>query len=265
MMEAENRFQELAALGLPIVPYPIPVKGRLDDWRTRKDDAVSILNKSQMLAPIFCSKHDVAYFEDIFRHEFQSSKIIGTQCYGVNDASTISNLITEKLINYAVPEGEDTPLLFALSHSKMIRSFSNVSGSFTYGGFGMDILSQRQNFVENLPSEVVKKMLEKNPEEIYKYDRSEGGFNLSDEQMLLDGQSGVKALLETVTVSENLTAFQVIQWHNAYNQQEDFNVLNNKILETRQDDLRNSAIDHIRTDKIKWRLIWENKIAASFA
>lgn len=263
--ESESRFQELATLGLPVVPYAIPPKGRLDDWRMRKPDAISILNKSQILAPIFCSKHDVAYFEDLFRYEFGSSKLIGTQCYSVNDANTISNLVTMKTVNLSLAEGEESPMLFGLSHSKMIKSFSNVSGSFTYGCFGMDFLSQRQNFIENLPPDAIKKMLEKNPEDIYKYDRSEGGFNLSDEQTLLNGSasSNTKALLETITLSENLTPYQAIQWSNFVNQQEDFNILNQKILETRPEESKNTAIDFIRNDKIKWRLVWEGKIAVS--
>lgn len=214
--ESENDFQDLATRGLSLIPYSIPMKGRLDDWETRKSEAESILNKSQKLVPIFCSNHQIEYFNDLFGYEFGKSQLIGIQCYSINNANTVSNLATVKIKNMSLKEGMECPLLLGLNYTKMLKSISNVAGSFLYSCFGMDILSDRQIFLENMPPDVCEKILKKTPEEIYRYDRSEGGFNFSDEQVFWTGINMTREFLEKVSVNEGLTAYQAIQWGNYF-------------------------------------------------
>ncbi len=259
--EAEGDFQDLATRGLPFVPYSIPKDISLDTWKERRKDALSILNKSQMLVPIFCSKHQRELFEEIFNYEFENSKLIGVQCYSINDADTLLNLMKIKLRNSRLQTGDEAPLLLGLSYGKVQKTFSNVSGSFAYSCFGFDILSHRQIFLENMPTDVIRKILSKKVEEIMRYDRVLGGFNLSAEQEFWDGVNITQAFLENVVVAEGLTPYQAIQWANYNEQQNDFDVLNNHILETAYEDKRDSAINHIELEKERWSVFWKTKIA----
>lgn len=253
--EAENNFQDIATRGLPFVPYNIPLKGAIDDWKARKEDAESILNKSQTLIPIFCSKHKREYFEPMFAQEFRNSKLIGIQCYSLNDPLSLLNLTKVKILNLSTTIGQESPLILGLNHGRMISSISNVSGAFAYACFGCDILSERQTFLENMPPDVVKKIVEKKPDDVYRYDTTEGGFNFSEEQEFWNGINMTRAFLENVSLNEGLTPFQAIQWANFNNQQEDLELLNEKILKTR--DLPNSAIDFVRTEKSRWASFWQ--------
>ncbi len=256
--EAEVDFQTLASMGLTFVPYPIPLDSSLGDWEKRKADALSILNKSQTLVPIFCSKHKRNLFEDNFNNEFENSKMMGIQCYGLNNSNTITNLIKVKLRNMKLQTGDEAPLLLGLSYGKVQRTFSNVSGSFAYSCYDFDILSHRQIFLENMPPEVVKEILKKKIEEIMKYDRTLGGFSLSAEQEFYEGKNITKEFLEKVMLSEGLTQYQAIQWANHLGQQEDFNILNNHILETAYKE--NSALDYIESEKERWSVFWKTNM-----
>ena len=89
--ESETDFQDLATRGLSSVPYTIPIDYSLKEWKVRRKDAESILTKSQSLFPILCSKHKSDLFGQIFNHEFENSRLIGVQCYSLNDANTILN------------------------------------------------------------------------------------------------------------------------------------------------------------------------------
>lgn len=256
--EAENDFQDLAGRGLSLVPYSIPQKGALDDWKTRKKDAESILNKSQSLVPILCSNHQRELFEPIMNKEFEESKLMGVQCYNINDYLTLLNLNKIKIKNMSIEEGEETPFILGLSYGKKIKSISNVSGAFAYSCFGFDILSDRQIFLENMPSDVVQKILDKKPDELYRYDTTEGGFNFSDEQIFWKNVNMTKAFLNNVTLSEGLAPYQAIQWANHHNQQNDFKTLNDNILLTKEEP--NSTIDFIR-EKSRWSSYWNEIIA----
>ena len=259
-VEAEGDFQNLATRGLPFVPYSIPKDSSLETWKKRKEDALSILNQSQMLVPIFCSKHQRDLFEDIFNYEFENSKLIGVQCYNINDNDNFINLTKIKLRNMRLQTGDESPLLLGLSYEKSLRGLSNVSGSFAYSCFGFDILSHRQIFLENMPVDVIKKILSTGIEEIMRYDKTLGGFNLSAEQEFWEGINITQAFLENVSVAEGLTPFQAIQWANYHEQQNDFNILNNHILETAYDEKKDSALNYIESQKEKWSVFWKTKM-----
>ena len=258
--EAEGDFQDLATRGLPFVPYSIPKDSSLEKWEERRKEALSILNQSQMLVPIFCSKHQRDLFEEIFNYEFENSKLIGVQCYSINNADTLLNLMKIKLRNMRLQTGDEAPLLFGLSYDKVQRKLSNVSGSFVYSCFGFDVLSHRQVFLENMPTDVIRKILSKKVEEIMRYDKVLGGFNLSAEQEFWDGVNVTQAFLENVAVAEGLTPYQAIQWVNYNEQQNDFDILNNHILETADDDKKDSALNYIESQKERWAVFWKTKM-----
>ena len=258
--EAEGDFQDLATRGLTFVPYSIPKDSTLEAWKERKKDALSILNQSQMLVPVFCSKHDRELFEEIFNYEFENSKIIGVQCYNINDNDTFVNLMKIKLRNMRLQTGDEAPLLFGLSYSKVQKSLSNVSGCFAYSCFGFDVLSHRQIFLENMPTEIVKKILSKRVEEIMRYDKVLGGYNLSAEQEFYDGINITQAFLENVAIAEGLTPYQAIQWANFNEQQNDFDTLNDYVLETADENSKDSALRFIESQKERWAVFWKTKM-----
>jgi len=258
--EAEADFQTLANRGLSLVPYSIPLDATLEEWKKRKEDAISILNKGQKLVAIFCSRHDISLFEDIFYHEFENADVIGVQCYGLNDATTLLNLMKIRLRNSLLQTGDKAPLLVGLNYDKVLRTLSHVSGSFAYSCFGFDILSCRQMNLGNLPPEVIRKMLSKRIEEIMKYDRTLGGFNLSAEQMFWDGKNLTQEFLESVVVAEGLSPYQAIQWANYFEQQNDFDVLNKQILETAYAGKEDTALKYIENEKEKWAVFWKTKL-----
>lgn len=259
--EAEANFQDLATRGLSLIPYSIPLDATLDDWKKRKSDALSILNNSQTLVPILCSKHDIETFEEIYNYEFEKSKLIGVQCYTINDATTLLNLMKVKLRNMKLQTGDEAPLLIGLGYDKVQKSFGRVSGSFVYSCFGFDILSERQIFLENMPTSVVQDILSTSIDETLRYDNILGGFNHSAEQEFWDGINITQAFLESVSVAEGLTPYQAIQWANFHGQQKDFAELSSKILETISPELNQSALGFIESEKEKWSVFWKTKIA----
>lgn len=258
--EAEGDFQDLATRGLSFVPYPIPLDASLEEWKKRKTDATSILNASQMLVPIFCSKHQIELFDDIFNYEFEHSKMIGVQCYGLNDGISLLNLMKIRLRNMKLEMGDESPLLWGLNYQRVLNSFSYVSGSFAYTCFGFDIVSGRQTFLEKMPPDIVQKIINKNPDEIMKYDRILGGFNLSAEQEYWDGQNITIQFLENVKASEGLSPYQAIQWANHKGQQDDLDVLNKYILETAYEGKEDLALRYIENDKEKWAVFYKTQM-----
>ncbi len=254
--EAENDFQTLATKGLTFVPYSIPLNASLEEWKTRRSNAVSVLNTSQTLVPVFCSKHQTSSFEEIFNYEFEHSKLIGIQCYCLTDADTALNLAKVKQRNMRLQTGDDAPLLIALSYGKVQRSFENVSGSFAHACLGFDIFSERQISLANMPEKVAEKIINTPPEEMMRYDASLGGFNLTAEQQL-EGMNLTRAFLENITLSEGLTAHQAIQWASHIEQQRDFDTLNTHILETANNP--EATLQFIKNEKEKWAVYWRMK------
>lgn len=258
--EAEGDFQDLATRGLPFVPYSIPKDSSLEMWKERRKEASTILNQSQTLVPVFCSNHQRDLFEEIFNYEFENSKLIGVQCYSVNDNDTFINLTKVKLRNMRLQTGDEAPLLFGLSYSKVQKSLSYVSGCFAYSCFGFDILSNRQIFLENMPTDIVKDILSKKVEEIMRYDKTLGGYNLSAEQEFYDGVNITQAFLENVAVAEGLTPYQAIQWANFNEQQNDFDMLNDHVLETAYENKEDSALKFVESQKERWAVFWKTKM-----
>jgi len=256
--EAEADFQDLITRGLLFVPYHVPINADLETWKKRKEDALTLLNPSQTLVAVFCSRHQRNLFEEVFNYEFEKSKVIGVQCYGLNDDDTLLNLMKIKVRNQILQTGDNAPLLIGLNYEKVLRTFSFVSGNFAYSCFGFDVLSCRQMNMENLPPEVIRKMLSKEIEEIMKYDRVLGGFNHSAEQEFWDGTNITRAFLENVNVTEGLSPYQAIQWANHREQQKDFDVLNDSILETAYDE--NALLKYIESQKEKWSVFWKTKM-----
>lgn len=255
--EAESDFQDLTTRGLNFVPYHIPLDTSLEKWKKRKEDALSLLNKGQNLFPIFSSKHQRELFEEIFNYEFENSKIIGIQCYSLNDTTTLLNLMKIKLRNMKLQTGDECPILIGLNYDKVQRKLSFVSGSFAYSCFGFDILSCRQLCIENMPPDARVKMLNKNIDEIMRYDKTLGGFNLSAEQEFWYGVNLTKAFLESVVLTEGLSQYQAIQWANHITQQKDFDTMNNYILDTINEE--NAVINYI-SEKEKWDVYFKTKI-----
>ncbi|MBS3147024.1 hypothetical protein J4471_05000 [Candidatus Woesearchaeota archaeon] len=157
-------------------------------------------------------------------------------------------------------KGDEAPLLLGLSYGKVQKTFSNVSGSFAYSCYGFDILSERQIFLENLKTDIVKKILSKKIEEIMRYARVLGGYNLSAEQEFYEGINITKEFLEEVNLSEGLTQYQAIQWANHLGQQNDFVLLNNHLLETAYKDKENSTLEFIESEKERWSVFWKTKM-----
>ena len=91
-----------------------------------------------------------------------------------------------------------------------------------------------------------------------KYDKTLGGFNLSAEQEFYDGINITREFLEEVKLSEGLTQYQAIQWANHLEQQEDFNILNNRILETAYEE--DSALNYIESEKERWSVFWKTNM-----
>ncbi len=257
--EAEADFQELVNRGLTFIPYHIPLDADLEKWKKRKLDALTLLTPSQTLVPIFCSKHQRDLFEDIFNYEFEKSKIIGVQCYGLNNATTLFNLLKIKSRNKMLQTGDEAPLLIGLNFEKVLRNLSCVSGNFAYSCYGFDIFSCRQINMENLPPKVIGKMISKEIEEIMKYDRVLGGFNHSAEQEFWDDINITRVFLENVDVTQGLNAYQAIQWANHREQQKDFNVLNDYILETAYNE--DALLNYINNEKEKWAVFYKTKIS----
>jgi len=256
--EAEADFQDLVTRGLSFVPYPIPLDADLEEWKVRKADALTLINPSQTLVAIFCSRHQRDLFEEIFNYEFEKSKVIGVQCYGLNDDDTLLNLMKIKARNQMLQTGDEAPLLIGLNYEKVLRTLSCVSGNFAYSCFGFDVLSCRQMNMENMPTDVIRKMLSKEIEEIMRYDRVLGGFNHSAEQEFWDGINVTRTFLENVDVTQGLSPYQAIQWANHREQQKDFDLLNEYILETAYDE--NALLNFINNDKEKWAVFYKTKI-----
>jgi len=255
--EAEADFQDLTTRGLTLVPYSLPLDASLEKWKERRADALFLLSPSQKLVVIFCSRHQRDLFEKIFNYEFENSKLIGVQCYGLNDANTLLNLMKVKSRNMMLQTGDEAPLLLGLNYEKVQRKLAFVSGSFAYSCFGFDILSCRQLCMENMPADAIRKMLSKKIEEIMRYDKTLGGFNLSAEQEFWDGVNLTRAFLERVDVTEGLNQYQAIQWANHREQQKDFDILNDYILETAYEE--NAVINYI-SEKEKWDVYWKTKM-----
>lgn len=258
--EAEGDFLNFSTRGLSLVPYPIPLDANLEEWKKRRTEAVSVLNASQILVPIFCSKHQRELFDDIFNYEFEHSKMIGVQCYSLNDGISLLNLMKIRLRNMMLEVGDEAPLLWGLNYQRVLSSFSYVSGSFAYSCFGFDIVSGRQTFLEKMPSDVVQKIINKNPDEIMRYDKILGGFNLSAEQEFWDGVNLTRAFLEKVKMSEGLTPYQAIQWANHKGQQDDLDSLNIRLLESAYPDKKDSAFKFVESEKEKWAVFYKTKI-----
>ena len=258
--EAEGDFQDLATRGLSFVPYSIPLDAKLEDWIKRRGEAVLLLNNSQILVPVFCSKHQRELFEEIFNYEFEHSKIIGVQCYGLYDEVTLLNLMKIRLRNMKLESKDECPLLFGLNYQKILKSFANVSGSFAYSCFGFDILSCRQMFLEKMPPEVVQHILSTKPEEMMRYDRNLGGFSLSAEQEFDNGINLTKQFLLNVDLTEGLNPHQAIQWANHNGQQKDFDVLNDYLLETAYEGKEDLALKYIGSEKERWAVFWKTKM-----
>jgi len=257
--EAEADFQDLVTRGLTLVPYSIPLDASLEEWKKRKENALSLLNQSQSLVTIFCSRHQRELFEEIFNYEFENSKLIGVQCYGLNDANTLLNLMKIKLRNSKLQTGDEAPLLLGLNYEKVQRKLAFVSGSFAYSCFGFDILSCRQLCMENMPADAIRKMLSKEIEEILRYDKTLGGFNQSAEQEFWEGINLTRAFLENVNLTEGLNQYQAIQWANHREQQKDFDVLNEYILETAYNE--NALLNFINNEKEKWAVFYKTKMS----
>jgi hypothetical protein len=166
--------------------------------------------------------------------------------------------MTIKARNQMLQTGDEAPLLIGLNYEKVLRNFSCVSGNFAYSCFGFDVFSCRQLNMENMPTDVIKSMLSKEIEEIMKYDRTLGGFNHSAEQEFWDGTNITRAFLENVDVTQGLTAYQTIQWANHRGQQQDFDLLNEHILATANDE--NALLNFINNDKEKWAVFWKTKM-----
>ncbi len=207
---------------------------------------------------IFCSRHQIDLFEEIFNYEFENSKLIGVQCYGLNDANTLLNLMRIKSRNMMLQTGDISPLLVGLNYEKVQRKLAFVSGSFAYSCFGFDILSCRQLCMENMPADAIRKMLSRKIEEILRYDKTLGGFNQSAEQEFWDGVNLTRAFLERVSVTEGLNQYQAIQWANHREQQKDLDILNDYILETAYKE--DALLNYIETEKEKWAVYWKTKM-----
>lgn len=258
--EAEADFQDLLTRGLLLVPYSIPLNADLEEWKKRKEEAISLLNPIQKLVPIFCSKHNTDFFEEIFNYEFENSEFIGVQCYSLNDSGTFLNLLKIKSRNAMLQTGDKAPLLIGLNFDKVLKSFSRVSGTFAYSCFGFDVLSCRQLCLENMPPKVMKQILSKNIEEIMRYDRTLGGFNLSAEQEFWDGVNLTKVFLENVNLTEGLSPYQAIQWANHVGQQKDLDILNDYLIETTIEGNEDLVSNYLGTEKEKWAVFWKTKI-----
>ena len=253
--EADVDFQDLVNRGLTFVPYSVPLDANLEAWKEMKAYALTLLAPSQKLVPIFCTKHQRDLFGDVFNYEFEKSKLIAVQCYGLNDSNTLLNLMKIKLRNQMLQTGDEAPLLIGLNYEKFLRRLSCVSGSFAYSCYGFDVLSCRQMNMENMPTEVIRKMTSKEIAAIMKYDRVLGGFSNSAEQEFRDGINITREFLENVDVTQGLNPYQAIQWANHRGQQKDFGVLNEYIVETTDDD--EALLNFIKNEKEKWAIFYK--------
>jgi len=258
--EAEVDFQDLVTKGLSFVPYPIPLDASLETWKKRKEDAITLLSPSQRLVPIFCSQHQRELFEDIYYYEFENTQIIGVQCYGLNDSTNLINLMKIKARNMRLQTGDEAPLLLGLNYENVLKTLSCVSGSFAYLCFGFDILSRRQVCLENMSVDIIKNILSKEIEEIMRYDRVIGGFNLSAEQEFWDGVNLTRTFLENINLTEGLTPYQAIQWANHREQQKDFDMLNDYLIDATEEE--NAVMSYI-DEKERWSVYWKTKILQS--
>lgn len=93
-----------------------------------------------------------------------------------------------------------------------------------------------------------------------RYDKVLGGFNLSAEQEFWDDINITQAFLENVSIAEGLTPYQAIQWANFNEQQNDFDTLNDYVLETADEDKKDSALKYVESQKERWAVFWKTKI-----
>lgn len=252
--QALNYFEELANKGLGIVTLNVPLKTNLEEWKKLKDDAKSILKGNQKLMPICSTRHDFALFPELINDMVSELQFVGIHSYCLTQPQEFLNLTALRKANSLAEEGKECPLIFGFNHSRHFSKYSYVNGSFALACFGIDIFSERQYFLENMPSIDIDKMMSRSPDEFMFYDTTQGGFNKGEDQEIWHEFNLTRETMRSISVEEGLNGYQALIWKNTLKQQEDLSILNEKLLN------KKDVGQFIRDDKSKWSVFYATQV-----
>lgn len=249
--EAETSFINLANRGLQVVPYPLPLSATLEEWEWRKGIVMKKKLPSQEIMPVLSSRHNEDSFHEIIKAEIIESKLIGIHLYGLKKAKEVVNLSRLRAINSGLKENQNCALFVGFNFPrKLPRKFENVNSSFVYSTFGIDVFSPNQ-----MSPAQMKAMLQ-NKEKLtelssWLYDPTQGGYSTNPDQEAWHGFGLVNTLTHMVPVAEMLNKFQTIIWFSIKLEQDDFDILNEKILS------KSDIVKYIKDGKSKWATFWD--------
>lgn len=75
--ESETSCLALALRNVQMIPYPIPLKTTLEEWKEHKIEAKKKIHPGQELFPVLSSRHDPDTFISILKEEINNSLMIG--------------------------------------------------------------------------------------------------------------------------------------------------------------------------------------------
>ena len=231
--EAKKDFQELKSKS-DIVPYCIPLKASLDEWKIKREEAVKSLEENQKLIPIFSSKHlNIDEFPKLIKYELKKSKLMGVCSYGISNIIEKTNLSIINSINSSFNLGDNISLIIYLDYNKILTNHSYIAGCFAYSCFAGDIFSEKAHFPRAMSPESVENMMNKKITDYFLYDIKEKKFTKSLSQKEWHGFSLVDNFMEKISVSEGLNSYDSIRWINHYLQQQDLNLINKILISKR--------------------------------
>ena len=252
-------FEDMLNRGMNNLTLEIPITANLEEFKKLKEDANSVLNKSQRLMPILSTRHNPENFSQIMEHEFERSKFIGLNGYSINreiEPYALVNLSKFRSLNFNLNMDGNIPLNFIFNYPRVLIKHSNIAGSFAYSCFGGDVFVEKTTFLEGMPDRVIKEMMNKSPDEFYYYDVRQKSFNKSYNQEKYYNINLTKQFMQTVNVAEGLTAYETLRWKAHQQQQDDFLYINNLIMQNKI--LMQEILDHSG-----WNIFWDRVVKAS--
>lgn len=247
---AESSFLAIANKGLQVVPYPIPIRATLEEWQTRKKTAMEKLLPSQEIMPLLSSMHNEETFQDIIAEEIKKSKLIGIHLYKLINPIEIVNLSRLRAINSKLKPNDLCALFVGFNAPRRLPKLDSVNSAFAYSTFGIDIFSPNQ-----LSPSQMKAMLrdqKKLQEQLtWLYDSTQGGYSTNQDQEAWHEIGLIDLLLNKVPVAEALNKWQTIIWFSTKMEQDDFILLNGKLLSGI------NLVEYIRNEKSKWCVFWD--------
>lgn len=248
--EAETSFLRVANQGMQIVPYPLPLDADINDWEKYKLNAEKKLLPSQEIIPIISSRHNEETFQDFINLEIKKSKLIGIHLYPDIKPLDLVNLSRLRAINSRLKPNDVCALFVGFNAMRRLPKLDSVNSSFVFSTFGIDIFSPYQM------SQAQMKAMLKNEEKLKEYleqfyDTTQGGYSTNPDQQAWHEIGLIDLLTSKVPIAEALGKYQAIIWYSTLFEQEDFKLLNSKIL------AKENIVDYILNEKSKWAISWQ--------